>query len=124
MVVDFYDRPVRRPKGVVQMAKFYVQSGSIRGIVDCYDSECAAVWIVNRVMEQVAPVSDEVLYDGDENADVGMFALDDSIQISEQGFDRNDCEIIDTHMAFVQWHQLKRAIEAIHQQLNDKFDND
>jgi len=124
MVVDFYDRPARRPKGVVQMAKFYVQSGSIRGIVDCYDSECAAVWIVNRVMEQVAPVSDEVLYDGDEIADVGMFALDDSIQISEQGFDRDDCEIIDTHMAFVQWHQLKRAIEAIHQQLNDKFDND
>ena len=124
MVVDFYDRPVRRPIGVVQMAKFYVQSGSIRGIVDCYDSECAAVWIVNRVMEQVAPVSDEALYDGDENADVGMFALDDCIQISEQGFDRDDCEIIDTHMAFVHWHQLKRAIEAIHQQLNDKIDND
>ncbi len=124
MVVDSYDRPVRSPKGVVQMAKFYVQSGSIRGIVDCYDSECAAVWIVNRVMEQVAPVSDEALYDGDENADVGMFALDDTIQISEQGFDRDDCEIIDTHMAFVHWHQLKRAIEAIHQQLNDKIDND
>ena len=124
MVVDSYDRPVRRPKGVVQMAKFYVQSGSIRGIVDCYDSECAAVWIVNRVMEQVAPVSDEALYDGDENADVGMFALDDVIQISEQGFDRDDCEVIDTHMAFVHWHQLKRAIEAIHQQFNDKIDND
>ena len=124
MVVDFYDRPVRRPKGVVQMSKFYVQSGSIRGIVDCYDSECAAVWIVNRVMEQVAPVSDEALYDGGENADVGMFALEDSIQISEQGFDRDDCEVIDTHMAFVHWHQLKRAIEAIHQQLNDKIDNE
>ncbi len=124
MVVDSYDRPVRSPKRVVQMAKFYVQSGSIRGIVDCYDSECAVVWIVNRVMEQVAPVSDEALYDGDENADVGMFALDDTIQISEQGFDRDDCEIIDTHMAFVHWHQLKRAIEAIHQQLNDKIDND
>ncbi len=124
MVVDSYDRPVRSPKGVIQMAKCYVQSGTIRGIVDCYDSECAAVWIVNRVMEQVAPASDEALYDGNENADVGMFALDDCIQISEQGFDRDDCEIIDTHMAFVHWHQLKRAIEAIHQQLNDKIDND
>ena len=124
MVVDIYDRPVRSPIRVVQMAKFYVQSGSIRGIVDCYDSECAAVWAVNRVMEQVAPVSDEALYEEDENADVGMFALDDSIQISEQGFGRDDCEVIDTHMAFVQWHQLKRAIEAIHQQWNDKIDND
>lgn len=122
MVVDFYDRAVRRPIGVVQMAKFYVQSGSIRGIVDCYDSECAAVWVVNRVMKHIAPISDEALYDADGCGDVGMFALDDSIQISEQGFDRVDCEVMDSHMAFVHWHQLKRAIEAIHQQLNDKFD--
>ena len=106
------------------MAKFYVQSGSMRGVVDCYDSECAAVWIVNRVMNQLAPISDEAIYYGDDNPDVGMFALDDSIRISEQGFNRDDCEVMDTHMAFVQWHQLKRAIEAIHQQLNDKFDNE
>ena len=106
------------------MAKFYVQSGSIRAIVDCFDSECAAVWIVNRVMNQIAPISDEAVYDCDEDTDVGMFALDDIIEISEQGFDREDREVIDTHMAFVHWHQLKRAIEAIYQQLNDKFDND
>jgi hypothetical protein len=106
------------------MAKYYVQSGSMRGIVDCYDSECAAVWVVNRVMRQIAPMSDEAMYDEDENVDVGMFALDETIRLSEQGFDRDDCEVIDTHMAFVQWHQLKRAIEAIHQQLDDKFDNE
>lgn len=106
------------------MAKFYVQSGAIRGIVDCYDSECAAVWVVNRVMNQISPIGDEAMYDGEENEDVGMFALEDSIRISEQGFDRDDCEWIDTHFAFIHWHQLKRAIEAIHQQLNDKFDND
>ncbi len=109
------------------MAKFYVQSGSVRGIVDCYDSECAAVWIVNRVMNQIAPISDEAVYDGDyhaDDADVGMFALDDTIQINERGFDRDESEVIDTHMAFVHWHQLKRAIEAIHQQLSDKFDNE
>lgn len=124
VVVNYFDRPVRRSTGVVDMAKFYIQSGSIRGIVDCYDSECAAVWMVNRVMEQISPISDESIYEGDENADVGMFALDDTIQISEQGFDRDDCEVIDTHLAFIQWHQLKRAIEAIHQQFNDKLDNE
>ena len=111
-------------QGVVQMAKFYIQSGSIRGIVDCYDSECAAVWIVNRVMEQISPIDEQALYDGEDNGDVGMFALDDSIRIGEQGFDRDDCEVIDTHLAFVQWHQLKRAIEAIHKQLSDKFDTE
>lgn len=121
---EFFDRLVCKSKGVIQMAKFYVLSGSIRGIVDCYDSECAAVWIVNRVMEQIAPIGDEAIDGSDEVADVGMFALDDTIKISEQGFDRDDCEIIDTHMAFLQWHQLKRAIETIHQQHNDKFDDE
>lgn len=106
------------------MAKYYVQSGSMRGIVDCYDSECAAVWVVNRVMQQIAPISEEACYDEDVDVEVGMFALEDTIRLSERGFDRDDCEVIDTHMAFVQWHQLKRAIEAIHEQLNDKFDSE
>ena len=101
------------------MAKFYVQSGSIRGVVDCYDSECAAVWAVNRVMMQVVP-NNHASESSNENAEIGMFALDDTIEISEQGFDRNDAEAIDTHMAFIQWHQLKRAIEALEQ----KMDND
>jgi hypothetical protein len=107
------------------MAKYYVQSGSVRGVVDCYDSECAAVWIINRVMTKIAPINDESIYDeSNDMADVGMFALDDTIQISEQGFDRDDCDLIDTHMGFVQWHQLKRAIEAIHKQFDDKFDGE
>jgi hypothetical protein len=101
------------------MAKFYVQSGSIRGIVDCYDSECAAVWAVNRVMVQIVPSQDDADIDSPESGDVGMFALDDTIQISEQGFDRDDAESIDTHLAFVHWHQLKRAIEAIEQKFTD-----
>ena len=105
------------------MAKFYVQSGSIRGIVDCYDSECAAVWAVNRVMQQVGGKTDVSEQTYEEVADAGMFALDDSIHINERGFDRDDCEHIDTHMAFIQWHQLKKAIQALHQQMNDKLDD-
>jgi hypothetical protein len=105
------------------MAKFYVQSGTIRGIVDCYDAECAAVWAVNRVMEKL--VSIPVVDDCDEESqnDIGMFALDDSIRLSELGFDRDDCEEIDTHMAFIQWHQLKKSIEAIEQRFNDRIDD-
>lgn len=102
------------------MAKFYVQSGSLRGIVDCYDSECASVWAVNRIMERIVPLAAAELTDqdaeqADAEEDLGMFALDDSIRISERGFDRNDSEVIDTHLAFVLWHQLKKAIDAMHQ---------
>ena len=105
------------------MAKFYVQSGSLRGIVDCYDSECAGVWAVNRVMEKLASMpslemhSEE--YDSEESEDIGMFALADSIRVSEIGFDRDDCETIDTHLAFVHWHQLKKAIDSIQKQWDE-----
>ena len=117
-----FQNATRIPRGKYKMAKFYVQSGSIRGIVDCYDSECAAVWAVNRVMLQIDPMAVTALEEEGGQTDIGMFALDDSIQISEQGFDRDDCEQFDTHMAFVQWHQLKKAIDALQQQMNDKLE--
>lgn len=103
------------------MAKFYVQSGTIRGIVDCYDSECAAVWIVNRVMTEfeTGDIGSSNLV---ESSNDGMFALGDDIRISEIGFDRDDCEVHDTHSAFVQWHQLMRAIDVLHEKLDDNFD--
>jgi hypothetical protein len=107
------------------MAKFYVQSGSIRGVVDCYDSECAAVWAVNLVMtrstksdDQSPSIAEEVV----ESDELGMFALDDSIRVSERGFDRDDCEEIDTHLAFVHWHQLSKAIESLQQQLDELYE--
>jgi hypothetical protein len=105
------------------MAKFYVQSGTLRGIVDCYDAECAAVWAVNRVMEKLVAIP--VVEECDELAqnDIGMFALDDSIRLSEIGFDRDDYDEIDTHLAFVQWHQLKKSIEAIEQRFDDRIDD-
>jgi hypothetical protein len=105
------------------MAKFYVQSGTLRGIVDCFDSECAGVWAVNRVMGRITSLpsmSTSSIENEDEGDELsGMFALDDSIRISEQGFDRDDCEIMDTHLAFVHWHQLKKAIDAMHQQWDE-----
>jgi hypothetical protein len=75
-------------------------------------------------MQQVGGTAEvsESLYEA-EVAEVGMFALDDTICISERGFDRHDCEQIDTHMAFIQWHQLKKAIQALHQQMKDKLDD-
>ena len=81
------------------MAKFYVQSGSLRGIVDCFDSECAGVWAVNRVMDRIAslPVADAPMDDEqkwEEENDIGMFALEDCIRIREPGFDTYDFIIL------------------------------
>ncbi|MEQ1824327.1 MAG: hypothetical protein ABL921_00185 [Pirellula sp.] len=95
------------------MAKYYVQSGSLRGVVDSFDEECAAVWAINLVMRRSSQCDN----------DAGMFALDDTVHISERGFDRDDCIEIDTHMAFVQWHQLQKAIESLCDRLDEMLDS-
>jgi len=92
------------------MAKFYVQSGSLRGIVDCFDAQCAAVWAIQRALEKsgLQQWTDDSLDEED-----GMFELDEEIFVNEQGFDRTDSVSIDLHQAFVYWYQLRKAIESL-----------
>lgn len=104
------------------MAKFYVQSGSFRGIVDCFDEECAAVWAVHRTMQRIPDLTPEALADdSNEHWGEAMFDLSDTIEINERGFDRDDSVQIELHLAFVQWHQLKKAIDAISKTWNDRL---
>ncbi len=108
------------------MAKFYVQSGSLRGIVDCFDEECAAVWAVNRAMQKSSSgdlfagngEDDEIARYGEGD---GIFELSDTIEINERGFDRDDSVIVDLHAAFTQWHQLKKALDAISKSWDDRL---
>lgn len=95
------------------MAKFYVQSGTLRAIIDSADAERAALWAVHTAMEQVIPLdsADEVLVQG--NGPNNMIALAETIQLSEVGFDRDDCLQIDTFEAFQHWNQLIRALEKL-----------
>ncbi len=86
------------------MAKFYVESGSFRGIVDTADAETAAVWVIHRVMKpKQTPHA---------NTDEGLFRLQDEISISERGFGRRDAARILTRDAFSNWAQLVRNAEC------------
>jgi hypothetical protein len=40
------------------MAKFYIQSGSIRAVVDSVDIDRAALWAVNEVMSSTLPLDE------------------------------------------------------------------
>ncbi|MBM3964898.1 MAG: hypothetical protein FJ308_07480 [Planctomycetes bacterium] len=60
------------------MAKFYVQSGSFRGIVDSYDEESAAVWAIHRVMG----------YRGADSRDIDRSGVDRS-GVDRSGVDRS-----------------------------------
>lgn len=107
------------------MPKYYVQSGSVRGIVDCFDEECAAVWAVHRAMGRALELDHPPVDDVNQSKGLvgeGMFLLDDFVRISERGFDRSDACEVDSHMAFLQWHQLTKAIESLQDRMDDMWD--
>jgi DNA mismatch repair ATPase MutS len=106
--------PSRRVK---EMAKFYVQSGTLRSVIDTDEVQKAALWVVHRVMQQIAPIYDDCTLTPDQKEDramlEGLLVLDDSIRISEQGFDRDDATEIETFEAVMHWHQLMIALDKL-----------
>ena len=96
------------------MAKFYVQSGTLRGIVDSEDAERAALWAVHTAMEQVMPLEcEQASIEMNSNGPSNMIALAETIELSEVGFDRDDCLRIDTFDAFQHWNLLLKAVEKL-----------
>ena len=96
------------------MAKFYIQSGTLRAIIDSEDAERAALWAIHTAMEQVMPLeseqeSIEIIASGPTN----MIALAETIELSEIGFDREDCLRFDTFEAFQHWNMLLKAVEKL-----------
>jgi hypothetical protein len=96
------------------MAKFYVESGTLRAIVDSADADRAALWAIHTAMEQVMPL-DEVKEVSYENAcdSSERISLGEIIRLSEIGFDRDDALQIDTFEAFQHWNQLFVALEKL-----------
>lgn len=107
------------------MPKFYVQSGSFRGIVERENADLAARWAVETVMRSPSrciPAScscnRSLTADNlptntasmDENR-VGLFRLANAIGVSERGFDRKNRRRIPTSDAVLLWMLHRRAAE-------------
>jgi hypothetical protein len=101
--------------GETHMAKFYVQSGSIRAIVDSVDSDRAALWAVNEVMDGTLSLTEAA---GDESETTTICKepktgfLGATIVVSEVGFDREDL-VLDTLQVFRHWYELFQAISMM-----------
>lgn len=122
----------------ILMAKFYVQSGSVRSIVDSVDLDRVALWAVNEVMDHALSLDGESL-DGDlyhesdcDPEDFGAAKLDAkkpvaesrylgaTVRISEIGFDRDDAMVVDTLEVFRHWYELFQAVSVISAKFNSK----
>lgn len=99
------------------MAKYYIQSGTVRTIVSADDPQKAALWTVHRAMQQIVPVYEDIELSPQEKSDVavaqGMMVLGNSVAISELGFDRADAAQLDTFELVVEWHQLMVALARL-----------
>lgn len=94
------------------MAKYYVESGSVRLVIQAADARRAALWSVHRVMEQVLPMVDEVPDEADQEP-VGGMVLGDAIALNEQGFGRIADTQYDTLEVVAEWSQLMLALDKI-----------
>ncbi|MGB7344112.1 MAG: hypothetical protein WBD20_07855, partial [Pirellulaceae bacterium] len=76
------------------MAKYYVQSGTMRSVVQAESSRRAALWAVHQAMQQVLPMedADDVTPQSksDQANQTGVAVLSRTVHVSEQGFDRSD----------------------------------
>ena len=104
------------------MAKYYVECGNIQTVISADDSEKAALWIVHRVMQQVAPVYDEAEQTPAEKSQVavqdGLMVLGSSFRISEVGFGHTDSVHLDTFELLVHWNQLMVALAKLESMVN------
>lgn len=99
------------------MAKYYVQSGTLRAIIAAESEDRAALWVVHRAMQQIMPIYDDVELTAQQKCDTvmveGLLVLDSSIHISEVGFDRADASAVQTFEVVAEWHHLMMALEKL-----------
>lgn len=101
------------------MAKYYVESGTVRLIVDAADARRAALWAVHRTLEHILPQEEEEL-DVDNLPTcqpVGAMVLGDAIRMSERGFGNTEATRFETLDIVSEWSQLMLAISRMEDEL-------
>jgi len=109
------------------MPKFYVQSGSFRGIVERENADLAARWAVEVVMRSPSTsrcersltrnctlrTEDGLQPNTDSFADnrIGLFRLANAIGVSERGFHHKSRRRIPTSDAVLLWMLHRRSSE-------------
>jgi hypothetical protein len=104
------------------MAKYYVQSGTLRSVVQAESSRKAAIWAVHEAMRQVLPIEDPAGQTAEAKSEMasrqGVAVLAARLQVSERGFDRSDATSLCTLDVVSQWNQLVMTLDRLEQLLH------
>lgn len=99
------------------MAKFYVQSGTMRNIVQAESSRKAALWAVHQAMQQVLPIEhpedQSPAVKGQQMAQRGVTVLSGTVKVSELGFDQIDAAILPTMEVVAEWNQMVTTLNRL-----------
>ena len=99
------------------MAKYYVQSGTLRTVVQAESSQKAALWAVHQAMRQVLPIEDQVEQTpqakSEQVSGKGIAVLSGRVTVSERGFDRSDGKSWTTLEVVSQWNDMVTTLDRL-----------
>ena len=104
------------------MAKYYVQSGTMRSVVQAESSRNAALWAVHQIMQQVLPIDKEM----GESAEIksqqsrsgGVAVMSGEVRVSQAGFDRDDAHQLPTLEMVADWNQMVTTLDRLERMLH------
>jgi hypothetical protein len=103
------------------MSKYYVQSGTMRSVVQAESSRKAALWAVHQAMQQVLPLEDDAMESpqakSEKFAQTGVSVLSGKVTVSQLGFDCQDAQTIPTLEVVTQWNQLVTTLDRLERML-------
>lgn len=103
------------------MAKFYIQSGTLRSVVQSESPRKAALWAVHEAMQQVLPLDgdafDTLESAGESVSSQSIAVLSSKLMISERGFDRRDATTIPTLEVVSEWNQMVTTLDRLQRML-------
>lgn len=108
------------------MAKYYVQSGTLRTIIQAESTQKAAVWAVHQVLGQVMNLESAPSSTNDSETDgyqdmtdwsQRVTVIGSTVKVSEQGFDRCDAKSHETLNIVSQWNELVSTLDRLEKML-------
>jgi hypothetical protein len=100
------------------MSKFYVQCGPIEVVLSAATAEQAAMVAIDSALQSHLWIyEDEGLSDVQRRDHLmieALLHLDSTIQVSEQGFDRSDAELVGTPETVDQWHRFMTQVNRLY----------
>ncbi len=103
------------------MAKYYVQSGTLRTIVQAESVRKAALWAIHQTMQQILPMEDDgevsPATKSEKATQQGVTVLSTKVTVSERGFDNVDALSLATIEVVADWNEMVTTLDRLERML-------